>query len=95
MVQIQNPEQFTRAAARLQSEPMRVRRAEAHAYSVTNKAKGTSYTVRFHSLDGRTFVSCDCKAGLRHGRAPLTCKHVAAAIIFVRAIRQMREQAAH
>jgi len=95
LIQVNNPEQFTKAASRLQSEPMRVLRAEAHAYSVTNKTKGTSYTVRFHSLDGRTFVSCSCPAGLRHGRAPLTCKHVAAAIIFVRAIRGMRERAAH
>lgn len=93
MIQIQNPEQFTKAAERLTRERMNVRKAEAHAYAVTNTAKGTRYTVRFHRLDGRTFVSCDCKAGLRHGRAPLTCKHVAAAIIYVRAIRQMRERA--
>lgn len=93
MIQIQDPHQFTRAAERLQRERMNVRKSEAHAYAVTNKVKGTSYTVRFHRLDGRTFVSCDCKAGLRHGRAPLTCKHVAAAIIFARAIRGMRERA--
>lgn len=94
MIQIQNPSQFTRAAERLQSERMGVRKSEAHTYTVTNTTKGTRYTVRFHRLGGLTFVSCDCKAGLRHGRAPLTCKHVAAAIIFVRAIRQMRERAA-
>jgi hypothetical protein len=95
MIQIQNPKQFTRAAERLQAERMNVRKSEAHAYEVTNKTKGTQYTVRFIQRDGSTFVSCSCPAGLRHNRAPLTCKHVAAAIIFVRAIRAMRERAAH
>jgi uncharacterized Zn finger protein len=73
---------------------MGVRKSEAHAYQVTNKAKGTQYTVRFHNLDGRAFASCDCPAGLRHNRAPLVCKHLAAVVIFLRAIRAMRERAA-
>lgn len=93
MIQIQSRQQFTKAAERLTRERMGVRKSEAHAYEVTNKAKGTRYTVRFHRLQGRTFVSCDCKAGLRHDRAPLVCKHLAAVVMFVRAVRGMRERA--
>lgn len=95
MIQIQSAEQFTRAAERLTRERMGVRKAEAHAYEVTNKSKGTRYTVRFFNRDGRTFASCDCPAGLRHNRAPLVCKHLAAVIIFLRGLRAMRERAAH
>jgi uncharacterized Zn finger protein len=93
MIQIQSPEQFTKAAERLTRERMNVRRAEAHMYEVTNKAKGSRYHVRFTQRDGRTFASCDCPAGLRHGRAPLVCKHLAAVVIYLRAIREMRKRA--
>lgn len=93
MIQIQRKQQFERAAERLQTERMGVRRAEPHMYAVTNKAKGVTYHVRFTNRDGSTFVSCDCKAGLRHGKAPMICKHVAAAIIYVRAIREARAPA--
>ena len=94
MIQIQNPNQFTKAAERLQRERMGVRRSEAHLYAVTNKAKGVTYNVRFTRQDGSLFASCDCAAGLRHGRTPLMCKHVAAAVIVVRGIQEMRRQAA-
>jgi hypothetical protein len=93
MIQIQRAEQFTRAAERLQSERMGVRRAEPHMYEVTNKSKGVRYHVRFTRLDGNLFASCDCPAGLRHGRQPLVCKHLAAVVIFLRAIREMKRRA--
>lgn len=93
MIQIQNPEQFTKAAERLTRERMNVRKSEAHAYAVTNKAKGTRYTVRLFRRDGLTFGSCDCPAGIRHNRAPLVCKHLAAVVLFVRAMRAMRARA--
>lgn len=93
MIQIQRAEQFTRAAERLQRERMNVRRYEPHMYEVTNKAKGHSYYVRFTCLDGSLFASCDCPAGLRHGRQPLVFKHLAAVVIFLRAIRGMRRRA--
>jgi uncharacterized Zn finger protein len=93
MIQIQSSEQFTRAAARLQRERMGVRRAEPHMYEVTNKAKGSQYHVRFTRTGAGLFASCDCAAGLRHGRAPLMCKHVAAAVMVVRGIQEMRRQA--
>ena len=92
MIQIQNPNQFTRAAERLQRERMGVRRAEAHMYEVTNKAKGVRYHVCFTRQDGSLFASCDCPAGLRHGRQPLVCKHLAAVVIFLRAIREMKRR---
>jgi uncharacterized Zn finger protein len=93
MIQIQRAGQFTKAAARLQNERMGVRRVEAHLYAVTNKSKGTRYHVRFTRRDGQTFGSCDCPAGLRHGKAPLVCKHLAAVVIFLRGVRSMRETA--
>ena len=93
MIQIQNPGQFAKAAERLQKERMSVRRQEPHAYAVRNTVKGTKYTVRFTRRDGRTFASCDCPAGLRHHRAPLVCKHLAAALLFVKAISAMRLRA--
>lgn len=93
MIQIQSKSQFTKVAERLQTERMGVRRAGPHLYEVTNKAKAHVYHVRFHRLDGRTFVSCDCPAEIRHNRAPLVCKHLAAAVIYVRALRGMREAA--
>jgi uncharacterized Zn finger protein len=94
MIQIQRSEQFTRAAARLQSERMGVRRAEPHMYEVTNKAKGTRYHVRLTRLNGSLFIGCDCPAGTRHGQRPLVCKHMAATIITLRGIQEMRRQAA-
>jgi len=94
MIQIQSSTQFERAAARLQSERMGVRRAEAHMYEVTNKTKGTRYHVRLTRRDGSLFIGCDCPAGTRHGKAPLTCKHMAATIITLRGIQEMRRQAA-
>jgi len=90
MIQIQSPNQFTKAAERLQRERMGVRRSDAHLYAVTNKAKGVTYNVHFTRLNGQLFASCDCPAGLRHGRQPLVCKHLAAVVIFLRGIQQMR-----
>jgi hypothetical protein len=95
MIQIQRPEQFTRAAERLQKEHMGVRRHEPHLYEVTNKAKGHSYHVRISRQHGQTFGSCTCPAGLRHGQHPLVCKHLAAVVIYLRAIQAMRRAASH
>ena len=72
---------------------MGVRRAEPHMYEVTNKLKGVRYHVRFTRQDGQLFASCDCPAGLRHNQQPLVCKHLAAVVIFLRAIRAMKQRA--
>jgi uncharacterized Zn finger protein len=95
MIQIQRREQFERAAERLTREPQSIRRHEPHLYEVTNKVKGKTYHVRISRRNGETFGSCTCKAGLRHGRAPLACKHLAAVIIYLRALKAMRERAGH
>jgi uncharacterized Zn finger protein len=94
MIQIQSSTQFSRAAERLTKERMGVRRSEAHMYEVTNKAKGTRYHVRLTRLNGSLFIGCDCPAGTRHGKAPMVCKHMAATIITLRGIQEMRRQAA-
>lgn len=90
MIQIQRREQFTKAAERLNREPQAIRRHEPHLYEVTNKTKGTRYHVRITRMNGETFGSCTCKAGLRHGKAPLVCKHLAAVVIYLRGIQAMR-----
>ncbi len=94
MIQIQSSTQFARAAERLNKERMGVRRAEPHMYEVTNKAKGTRYHVRLTRRDGSLFIGCDCPAGTRHHQAPMVCKHMAATIITLRGIQEMRRQAA-
>ena len=78
MIQVQRPEQFRRAAERLQKEHMGVRRHEPRLYEGTNKTKGFRYYVRIERRGGMTFGSCTRPAGLRHGQRPLVCKHLAA-----------------
>jgi uncharacterized Zn finger protein len=95
MIQIQRREQFTKAADRLNREPQSIRRQGPHLYEVTNKTKGTRYQVRITRMNGQTFGSCDCKAGLRHHAAPLVCKHLAAVVIYLRALKAMRVRASH
>jgi hypothetical protein len=92
MIQIQRREQFEKAAARLIKEPQSIRRHEPGLWIVANKTKGTSYPVRIERMDGKTFVTCGCEAGTPHygNRRPMVCKHAAAVVIFLRAVRQMR-----
>ena len=95
MIQIQRRQQFEKAAARLTREPQSIRRHEPGLYIVTNKTKGTSYPVRVERREGKTFITCGCEAGTPHKRphVPMVCKHAAALIIFLRAVRKMRRQA--
>lgn len=92
MIQIQRPEQFTNAAERATKERQHVRRYEPSMYEVTNRAKGHTYLVRFERKGGQTFGACTCEAGTptRGNRVPLICKHLFAAVVFVRALRRMR-----
>jgi uncharacterized Zn finger protein len=69
---------------------MGVRRAEPHMYEVENKTKGTRYHVGFTRRGESLFASCDCPAGIRHGKAPMMCKHVAAAVIALKGIQDAR-----
>ena len=97
MIQIQRPTQFTKAAERATKERQHVRRYEPSVYEVTNRAKGHSYLVRFARINGQTFGTCTCEAGMptKGQRVPLVCKHLYAAVLFVRAMRQMRQQVSH
>jgi uncharacterized Zn finger protein len=56
---------------------------------------GNTYHVRISRLNGGVFASCTCPAGIRHHAAPLVCKHLAAVIIYRRALRAMRQRASH
>ena len=97
MIQIQRREQFSRAAERLHKEPQSIRRHEPHLYEVTNKAKGHQYHVRIESRNGLTFGTCTCEAGTPHAgrRVPTVCKHLAAVVLFLRAVREMRRRTSH
>lgn len=95
MIQIQRPEQFRRAAERLKEEPQSIRRHEAGLWLVTNKKKNHTYTVRVERMDGRSFITCGCEAGTptKGRRVPMICKHAAAVVIFLRAVRAMKQRA--
>lgn len=92
MIQIQRREQFQRAAERLRSEPQSIKRHESGLWLVTNKKKQHTYAVRVERLDGRMFITCGCEAGspTKGRRVPMVCKHAAAVILFLRAVREMR-----
>jgi uncharacterized Zn finger protein len=92
MIQIQRPAQFTNALRRATKERQFVRRYESNLYEVTNRAKGHSYLVRFERRNGQTFGTCTCEAGTptKGQRVPMVCKHLFAAVLFIRALRQMR-----
>jgi hypothetical protein len=96
MIQIQRREQFTKAADRLNREPQSIRRHEPGLYEVT-KSKGHTYHVRIETRDGHTFGTCTCEAGTPHHgrRVPQVCKHLAAVVLFLRAVREMRRAASH
>jgi hypothetical protein len=97
MIQIQRAAQFERAAAILTKERMRIARHEPGFYRVENTSKGRTYHVRVERRDGLTFGTCTCEAGTpsRRNSAPMVCKHLAAIVIFLRAIREMRRAASH
>lgn len=97
MIQVQRPEQFTKAAERLRSEPQSIRRHEPGLWIVTNKKKGHAYAVRVTHMHGKTFMQCGCEAGTPHKgrRVPVVCKHMTALVIFLRAVREMRRAGQH
>jgi hypothetical protein len=97
MIQIQRREQFTKAADRLNKEPQSIRRHEPGLYEVTNKAKGHAYHVRIERRGAQTFGTCTCEAGTPHQgrRVPVVCKHLAAVVLFLRAVRGMRRHTPH
>jgi hypothetical protein len=67
MIEIQRPEQFTRAAERVRAEKMRVRLYERNTVEVTNESSGHSYLVRCDRVNGKTFGTCSCEAGMPTG----------------------------
>jgi hypothetical protein len=95
MIQIQRRQQFEKAAERLHREPQSIRRHEPGLYEVTNKTKGHTYHVRVERRDGHTFGTCTCEAGTPHKgrRVPMVCKHLAAVVLFLRAVREARRYA--
>jgi hypothetical protein len=95
MIQIQSAKQFERAAERLRAEPQSIRRHECGLWLVTNKVKNNTYAVRISRMNGLSFITCGCEAGSpsKH-RAPMVCKHAAAVVMFLLAVRKMRQHAA-
>jgi hypothetical protein len=97
MIEIQRREQFSKAAERLRSEPQSIKRHESGLWLVTNKKKQHTYAVRVERKDGKTFITCGCEAGspTKGRRVPVVCKHAAAIILFLRAVREMRRASSH
>jgi hypothetical protein len=67
MIEIQRPEQFTRAAERAKAERMKVRRHGRNIVEVTNESKGHTYHVLFERRLGKVFGTCSCEAGMPTG----------------------------
>jgi hypothetical protein len=96
MIKIQSASQFARAGERLRSEPQAIHRHEPGLYIVRNKKKGTGYSVRIEQRgDLGTFGTCSCEAGTPTNRrsAPMICKHLCAVVLYLRAVRTMRQRA--
>ncbi|MFL6285722.1 MAG: hypothetical protein ACJ74Q_21500 [Pyrinomonadaceae bacterium] len=97
MIQIQRREVWQKAADRLLKEPQSIRKHESGLWLVTNKIKNNTYAVRVERKDGLTFITCGCEAGspTRGRRVPMACKHAAAVILLLRAVREMRRTSQH
>ena len=95
MIQIQRRSTWEKAAARLTNEPQSIRRHEPGLWIVTNKKKGHAYAVRLVHQDDKVFIRCCCEAGspTKGRRVPVACKHAAAVILYLRALRGMRRLA--
>jgi uncharacterized Zn finger protein len=78
MIELRNREQLASAIERARRDAkslvVRPMGASRH-YRVTNREKGTEYTVEFFVRGSRRFGRCSCTAGANN----LACKHLAAA----------------
>lgn len=78
MIELKSREQLASAIerARRDAKSLVVRATGvSRQYRVTNRARGTQYTVEFFVRGGRRFGHCNCKAGTNN----IACKHLAAA----------------
>jgi hypothetical protein len=87
--------QFRRAEQRARAERMMVRPVAECEYTVENLTKGTSYRVRFLSINGKPFGNCDCLAGrpARGDEVPMICKHLWSAAVVHVALARMDSRA--
>ena len=95
MIQLMGSKQFRRAEQRARRERMMVRPVAECEYTVANQSKGTSYRVRFLSINGKAFGNCDCLAGrpARGDAVPQVCKHLFAAAVVHVALARMDSRA--
>jgi uncharacterized Zn finger protein len=78
MIELKSREQLASAIerARRDAKSLVVRATGAsRRYLVTNRERGTQYTVEFFVRGGRRFGHCNCKAGTNN----IACKHLVAA----------------
>lgn len=78
MIELQSTEQLASAIERAHRDAKNlvVRATGAsRQYRVTNRARGTQYTVDFFVRNGKRFGHCSCKAGMNN----IACKHLVAA----------------
>src|SRR5438105_2374258 len=98
MIQIQSPRQFAHAGDRLREEHMRVTSHESVFCRVQHLTKNLTYFVSISRRLGHTFGRCTCEAGTPtkgRNRVPMVCKHLAAVVMVLRAVRDMRRRASH
>jgi uncharacterized Zn finger protein len=75
MVELKTADDLSKASERARRGKLFVQVIGWRQYRVTNREKGTQYTVDFFVRDGKRFGHCTCKGGLRN----LACKHLSAA----------------
>ena len=95
MIQLMGRKQFRRAEQRARRERMMVRPIAECEYTVANQSKGTAYRVRFLSINGKAFGSCNCLAGRpeRADAVPMVCKHLWSAAVVHKALSRMDSRA--
>jgi uncharacterized Zn finger protein len=79
MIELRSTEQLASAIERAHRDAKNLSvqvTSTSRQYRVTNRAKGTTYTVDFFLRNGKRLGHCSCKAGTNH----IACKHVAAAL---------------
>lgn len=79
MIELKSTEQLASAIERAHRDAKNLSvqvTGTSRQYRVTNRAKGTTYTVDFFLRNGRRFGHCSCKAGMNN----VPCKHLASAL---------------
>lgn len=76
MIKLNSAAQLARAIELAKASRLFVQTTSCfRTYRVTNRASGSTYTVKFSVENGSRYADCTCRAGINR----IACKHVAAA----------------